>query len=217
MSSLNLNTAKERIKYLIDKEGISKREFCRKTGISNGVLDQLTGLSEDNLNKFLTVYPTINSNWIITGKGNIHIDETQDESLGAKTPITGYYYPNIMDFNGVSQMINGQYEYKTPVSLPNFGSNMCFIDVYGDNMFPKLTSGQIIAIQPIDISSLNYGYMYLVVLQNEHTFIQYVKQGIDKDHVLLVSENNHYESRMCELSEIKHLFIVKGVISKSMI
>lgn len=68
----NLNSAKQRIKYIIDKEGISKRKFYEKTGIANSTLDQKSGLTESNLVKFLYTYPEISPEWILLGRGEIY-------------------------------------------------------------------------------------------------------------------------------------------------
>lgn len=58
------------LKYL-DNQRVSKYEFYTKTGISNGVLSQMNGLSEENLLKFLSYYRDISIEWLITGKGNM--------------------------------------------------------------------------------------------------------------------------------------------------
>jgi len=71
---------KQNILYFIDYKNISKYEFYKKTGITRGVLDQNTGISEENITRFLAYFSEINPEWLITGKkpmlktGNIDID-----------------------------------------------------------------------------------------------------------------------------------------------
>lgn len=52
-------------------KNISKYEFYQKTGISNGILSQKNGLSEDNILKFLSYFTDINPEWLLTGKGEM--------------------------------------------------------------------------------------------------------------------------------------------------
>ncbi|PTX60224.1 hypothetical protein C8N46_107231 [Kordia periserrulae] len=65
---------KLRILKHIEDKGISKRQFYIETGISNGVLDKKTGLTELNIEKYLNTYEEINPTWLLTGKGNMYVD-----------------------------------------------------------------------------------------------------------------------------------------------
>lgn len=62
---------KQNILLYIDFIGISKYDFYRKTGITRGVLDQPTGISEDNIAKFIAYFNEVNIEWLITGKGSM--------------------------------------------------------------------------------------------------------------------------------------------------
>lgn len=65
---------KSRILKHIEDKGISKRQFYIETGISNGVLDKKTGLTELNIEKYLNTYEEINPTWLLTGKGTMYND-----------------------------------------------------------------------------------------------------------------------------------------------
>lgn len=62
---------KERILQFIDYKGFSKRKFYAETGLSNGILDKTSGLSVETLEKIYSVFPEINLEWLITGKGEM--------------------------------------------------------------------------------------------------------------------------------------------------
>lgn len=66
-----ISILKNRILQYIENKNISKYEFYQKTGISNGILSQKNGLSEDNILKFLSYFTDINSEWLLTGKGEM--------------------------------------------------------------------------------------------------------------------------------------------------
>jgi hypothetical protein len=70
---------KKRILQYLGLKGITKYEFYQKTGISNGILSQKNGLSEDNLLRFLSYYPDINYKWLLTGEGEILSENEKQE------------------------------------------------------------------------------------------------------------------------------------------
>ncbi|MDD4421292.1 MAG: hypothetical protein PHW85_06925, partial [Bacteroidales bacterium] len=73
------STLKQRILEYLELKGITRYEFYIATGISNGILSQKNGLSEENLLKFLKVYHDINFHWFLTGTGEI-IDKNTDQN-----------------------------------------------------------------------------------------------------------------------------------------
>lgn len=66
-----ISILKERILQYLDSKGITKYEFYKNTGISNGILSQKNGLSEENQLRFLSYYTDINPTWLLTGKGEM--------------------------------------------------------------------------------------------------------------------------------------------------
>ena len=66
---------KMRILQYLDKKGITKYECYKNTGITNGILSQKNGLSEENTMKFLAYYTDISTDWFFTGKGEMLISQ----------------------------------------------------------------------------------------------------------------------------------------------
>lgn len=139
----------------------------------------------------------------------------EDEVLGTpEGEPTGYYYPEVyakagFDFLSLSSEVN-----KIPVYVPNFGRDVLFINVYGDSMYPKYKSGDIIGIKPVDYVYLVFGHPYVIVFNNDDINIKYVRKGSDDQHVLLVSENENYEPREYPLSIIRAFYAVRGSFNK---
>lgn len=73
----NFSIIKSRIIQFAEYKRFSKRKIYLDTGISNGVLDKPTGLTEDNIEKFISTYPEVNVNWLMTGEGNMLKDQYQ--------------------------------------------------------------------------------------------------------------------------------------------
>jgi|GEM_PF-1202327 len=91
---------KKRIFKYIDYKGISKYEFYKKTGISNGVLSQKTGMSEENTLKLLNYYPEINPIWLLTGKGSMLLDSnvsiSEPAAVYKKAPVQEKENPHVV-------------------------------------------------------------------------------------------------------------------------
>lgn len=66
-----ISIIKERILKYLDFKGVSKYKFYQETGITNGILSQSNGISEENLLKFLSQYKDISADWLLTGEGEM--------------------------------------------------------------------------------------------------------------------------------------------------
>lgn len=66
-----ISPIKNRILQYIDYKNISKYKFYQKTGITRGVLDKESGISEENIAKFIAYSDDIDLNWLLTGKGEM--------------------------------------------------------------------------------------------------------------------------------------------------
>jgi hypothetical protein len=66
-----ISKIKQNILQYLDFKGVSKYEFYQKTGVSNGVLSQTNGISEESIMKFLSYYTEISPEWLLTGEGSM--------------------------------------------------------------------------------------------------------------------------------------------------
>lgn len=66
-----ISPIKEKILRFIDIKGISKYQFYRDTGIARSTLDKDSGISEENIAKFIAQYPEVNVEWLFLDKGEI--------------------------------------------------------------------------------------------------------------------------------------------------
>lgn len=63
---------KERLLLYINSLGITKSEFERKSGLSNGYLNKLKEyVGQEKLNCILEAYPDLNRVWLLTGEGEM--------------------------------------------------------------------------------------------------------------------------------------------------
>lgn len=91
----NISNIKKRILDHLDVAGISKNKFYIKTGISNGVLDKETGVSEMVIEKYISNYPEINPEWLVTGEGEMFRKDKKGSPKEDTSFIT--YAPDFVD------------------------------------------------------------------------------------------------------------------------
>ncbi len=68
-------TASERLKYLLDSKNLSVAQFGKKVGVSRDTLNKMFAKGSDPklhlLQKCLELYPNLNIDWLILGKGDM--------------------------------------------------------------------------------------------------------------------------------------------------
>ncbi|MBO7439924.1 MAG: hypothetical protein J6U21_09640 [Bacteroidales bacterium] len=74
---------KQKILQYLEYKGISKYKFYQETGITNGILSQSNGISEDNLLRFLSYYKDISAEWLMRGEGSMLKAETPTDQSDA--------------------------------------------------------------------------------------------------------------------------------------
>lgn len=62
---------KQNILQYLTKMGVSAYEFYKKSGVTRGILQQNNGISEDNITRFLAYAPDVNTEWLLTGRGEM--------------------------------------------------------------------------------------------------------------------------------------------------
>ena len=228
MKEKNTSTFKERItKFHKEYLKIGQKKFEEECNMPNGTINNITNqLGPDNILKIRERYPELNIDWLQFNDGEMlkeganktetsYIQKRHEAKTASDLPdITGYYYPSVeasagFDVDGFNDEIE-----KIPIIIPTWGNGLDFINVFGDSMYPKFNSGEIIGIKEVEKQFIMYGNAYVVVLTDGQVYLKYIKKGASKTHVLLCSENSFYEPKEVLLDDIKRVFIVKGVLTK---
>lgn len=97
--------------------------------------------------------------------------------------------------------------------VPMFKGADFLIPVKGSSMYPKYSSGDIVACQRVPMSDLFFQWNKVYVIDtNQGALIKRIKPGSDKDHVLIVSDNEKYDPFELPFSAIHAVALVIGVI-----
>lgn len=83
-------SAKRNLLIYLKKKSISKAEFYKKTGVSNGFLDKSDHISTSNLEIILNYYEDLSSDWLITGKGNMLKNMPISDKYIVQEPVADY-------------------------------------------------------------------------------------------------------------------------------
>lgn len=97
--------------------------------------------------------------------------------------------------------------------VPAFNGADFLIQVKGNSMTPTYMSGDIVACQRVPMTDLFFQWNKPYVLDTaQGALIKRIKPGSDKEHVLIVSDNEQYDPFELSYSEIHAVAMVIGII-----
>jgi len=212
----------DRISTIVEKFGNGKNTvFASLIGVSeanvrnykNGVMPKA-----DFLEKIARSFD-ININWLLTGEGNmLRTESGKEENIPvahpSDSPMEGIPLIPISAMAGTFTGEQTVLEYECErFVVPTFKGAEFLISVKGSSMYPKYNSGDIVACKRLPMDELFFQWNKVYVLDTDQgPLIKRVKPGSDKEHVLIVSDNERYEPFELPLDRIYHVALVIGVI-----
>lgn len=204
---------KERLIEFLAYLGIGQAKFEKKVGLSRGFVNKLKeNTTLETIDKISLVYPELNINWLKKGVGMMLNDGARPDEPTVEKTIP--YYPDVNASAGMDFLTENGHNYNVPIKIPNVDAQ-AFINVFGDSMYPKYCSGEIIGIKEIEKDMVFPGHAYVVQMTDGEAYIKYIDPGKDEEHWLLRSENEKYKPKQFHLSKIRKVYIIKAVITKS--
>lgn len=234
-NTIKNSSIKQNILAYLDKNNITQYQCYKDTGITRGVLSQPSGISEENLMRFLAHYTDVSPDWLLTGEGpmlrsedGIRFEETIQRAPVRLHRISGKSRDTVVSEQSVPLygveatagiMAQGDMsDYIIDhISIPHMPKVDGALVVTGDSMYPIIKSGDIVLYKVFqDFRHIIYGQMYLVSVSMEGDTLVLVKyvykvEGAE-DFILLVSENKHHEPFKVPLSSVRSLALIKGSI-----
>lgn len=214
---------KERILAFIEKMGLTKAQFEKNAGLSNGFVDKSGDNSRrSSLDKISTAYPQLNMAWLLTGEGEMLNGTAPQLSLASAQPIKSYTrgvpYYNVDFLGGFDLIFNDSTiipEYL--IDFRDFNRATCWCNITGHSMEPEINHGDIIALREIsDFSFIPYGEIYAIVTTSGMRTIKRIGPSSDPDCYALIPTNKSPEYGVQEIprTSIMRLFEVLGCMKK---
>lgn len=208
----------DRIKQFIDSEGIAVSAFEKSIGMSNASFGKSLrsggAIGTDKLENILSVYPNLSPNWLLTGEGAMLKGEDLPVAHQTTSPKEGI---PLIPLSAMAGALTGEqtvleYECERYV-VPAFNGADFLIPVKGNSMTPTYVSGDIVACQRVPMTGLFFQWNKPYVLDTaQGALIKRIKPGSDKEHVLIVSDNEEYDPFELPYSEIHAVAMVIGII-----
>lgn len=160
----------------------------------------------------------LNLDWLLTGEGNMLRTDPEKENIPvahpSDSPTEGIPLIPISAMAGAFTGEHTVLEYECErFVVPTFKGAEFLISVKGSSMYPKYNSGDIVACKRLPMDELFFQWNKVYVLDTDQgPLIKRVKPGSDKEHVLIVSDNERYEPFELPLNRIYHVALVIGVI-----
>lgn len=215
-------TIKERILTIIEAKGQAKSKFFEDTGIAASNFKgkgKDSDLGSSKLVKILSLFPDINSDWLLTGQGDMirkdcNINDIQSVPHLATCNEQGIPLLPIeaMAGNLTTEQIVLEYECEKYV-VPAFKGADFLMPVKGESMRPLYHSGDIVACKRVALNDLFFQWNKPYVIDStQGPLIKRIKHGHDNAHISLVSENENYEPFELPIDALNGVSLVIGII-----
>lgn len=209
----------DNISILAEKEGVTIGALERQIGASKGVLSRAIANGTDIQAKWIQAivenYPHLSAEWLLTGEGDM-MKRTGRIEPAHQTDNPKEGIP-LIPFSAMAGALTGEqsvleYECERYV-VPAFSGADFLMPVKGNSMTPTYLSGDIVACQRVPMSGIFFQWNKPYVLDTKQgPLIKRIKPGQDKQHVLIVSDNNEYDPFELAYEDIYGVALVIGLI-----
>ena len=220
-------TVRDRLLQFINELGISSRMFEQNCGLSNGfVRNTGDSIRRNNLEKISTIYPDLNTTWLLTGDGNkLNSSAKSITSISSEMPAPskqsskGIPYFDVDVTMGYDELPNDQTNIPNYyLHIPAFQNCDCAVPAYGRSMIPDINDGSIIAIKEVSLDSVLPGEAYLIIT-DEYRTVKYIRNCKDNPNKWrLVPKNlEEFDEMIIDKTKVLRVFLVKGVITNKIL
>ena len=212
----------ERIQYIVDqffKGNVSA--YCRDVEIGQSTMNDILGIkkfkpSAATIAKILNGKSVkINSSWLLTGNGDML---QNDFSLTNSTGIGVPYYDIDVTASLTESFSDVKEEPEFYVDFRPFNDCTAYLPVFGDSMYPLITSGEIVALKKvINPEYIQYGEPHLIITNaeaNNMRTLKIIRKHLDDDMIILKPVNPLFDEMSIPRKTILSLYIVKGKITR---
>jgi len=208
----------DRLYNYLDFKKVKPAAFERATGISNGYLSKQfkrnADIGESILIQILEYCPDINIQWLLLGDGPMLKDDVAPVSVAQETQDTGGVpLIPITGFAGFGGKTFDDLQIEHYYDVPEFKQADFLMRIKGNSMYPKYSSGDIVACAIIEETLFfQWNKIYAIYTNSQGVLVKRVKPSKIADHILLISDNTQYDPFNVPVSDIIKIALVIGVI-----
>lgn len=202
----------------------TQNDFAAALGIKPGSLSDVLrgkdnmGVSNAIKDKLEYVY-NINREWLTHGTGEPYLKRGPVISE-AKEGVP--FYDISLIESKIEDLIVSEEAVEYFVNYKPFNDCTAYLPVFGDSMYPRYASGEIIAVKAItNFDVLQWGEAYVIISDaqtNEIRSIKNVHEHPDKNKLILRSSNPNFRGdTVIDKKNISSMFIIKGKITRNLI
>lgn len=205
-----METLKDRLLLVIEKMGVTKAQFEKRAGLSNGFVDKCgDNTRRTSLDKISNTYPMINISWLLTGEGEM-LNTDSSVPIAVRTPAgeadatlvlllpVSAQGGSLNDFV-VSVKENDCEKVVSPIRSVDFA-----MTVSGDSMAPEYPNGSRIFVKKINEKAfIEWGKAYVLDTCNG-SIIKILTPSEQEGHVRCLSINPDpvyapFDVAMCDI------------------
>jgi phage repressor protein C with HTH and peptisase S24 domain len=230
----------DRIKKIASNEGVTITAFEKKIGASKGVLSRAisngTDIQHKWIQKIVENYPHYSTEWLLTGNGEIlktkseisHTHTTlydtqpsdfqcKDSNNNSHTQEKSDLIP-LMEAEAVAGFGSGKFsiekqDIQAYYNVPDFNGIDFMLRVKGNSMYPKYSSGDIIACRILKESKfIEWNKPHLIATTEHGLIVKRLRKSETPDAIKAISDNKEYDFFDIPLCEITGIAIIIGVI-----
>lgn len=207
-----METLKERLIQAIDRLGITKAQFEKNVGLSNGFVDKSgDNTRKSSLEKISNIYPQINVNWLMTGDGNMFKDAYKP-SVHAPGKSDHMHIVPLLPVSAQGGSFNDFVESVKESDCEKIVSPVKSADlaitVSGDSMTPRYPSGCKILIKRINEKAfIEWGHVYVLDTCNG-VVIKKIEPGADENELICESLNPIYKPFRVSMDDVYGVYKV---------
>jgi transcriptional regulator with XRE-family HTH domain len=216
-------TENQRLKLIVKELNITQKDFAYKLGIQPGSLSDILrakgGMKISDAIKYkLKQSLHVNIEWLESGEGRQFLETGPIATSDIGVP---YYNINLSDTRSKTlQVMEEKPDYF--VNYKPFNDCTAYLPVYGDSMYPKYASGEIIAVKEVkNVDVIQWGEAYVIMTNenaNELKCIKIIHEHPDSKKIVLKSSNPNFKGdTIISKADIVSLYIIKGKITRNMI
>lgn len=225
-------TVKERLIKFLKFKGLNKKRFEEKVGLSNGYIGSIrVGIGSRVLLKIENVFPELNTNWLVTGEGNM----LKADATKSNTRLIGEAYSasqrdadvSLVDFIPVSAHASFIEDYpcaaefdQLPVILKSEEKadieSLKIFEVEGDSMIPTIQPGAMVLTKLIPECRWHYAEGVVVAAYDDFVVLKRVIRNelLTSNRIILGSDNERYGEMTVAAADLRAMFKAKRILSQ---